>query len=466
MKVFMDDNFLLHTKTAQSLYHKHAKKMPIYDFHGHLSAEDIANDINFDNIGQVWLAGDHYKWRLMRTNGISEHFCTGNATDFEKFQKWTETVPKTIRNPLYHWTHLELRRYFNIEDLLNPTTCKKIYDHCSKLLKTPEYSVKNLLVMMNVKLICTTNDPIDSLESHKKIKNDGYKVKILPTFRPDQAMNVEDSVSFINYIQLLGKISGITIQDFFSLIDAIEVRHKYFHDNGCRIADHGVKHLYATHYSNQDIEKIFHKLLLKKKLSDIEISKFKSAFLYEVGRLNHKQGWVQQFHIGALRNVNTRLFNKLGRDVGCDTIGDYNIGNDMAKFLDRLDQSNELAKTVIYNLNPRDNELFASMIGNFQDGPCPGKIQFGPSWWFLDQIDGITKQINALSNLGLLYHFIGMTTDSRSFLSFPRHEYFRRILCNIIGNDVEKGLIPAEMNSLGDMIENICYNNAASYFKM
>ncbi|MHA1455340.1 MAG: glucuronate isomerase [Promethearchaeota archaeon] len=431
MKVFMDDNFLLHTKTAQSLYHEHAKKMPIYDFHGHLPVEDIANDINFDNLGQIWLAGDHYKWRLMRTNGISEHFCTGNATDFEKFQKWAETVPKTIRNPLYHWTHLELRRYFNIEDLLNPTTCKKIYDHCSKLLKTPEYSVKNLLVMMNVKLICTTNDPIDSLEFHKKIKNDGYKVKILPTFRPDQAMNVEDSASFMNYIHQLGEMSEVTIKNFSSLIDAIEVRHKYFHDNGCRIADHGVKHLYATHYSDQDIEKIFHKLLSKNELSTIEISKFKSAFLHEVGRLNHKRGWVQQFHIGALRNVNTRLFNKLGRDIGCDTIGDYNIGKEMAKFLDHLDHSDELA-----------------------------------SWWYLDQIEGITNQINSLSNLGLLYHFVGMTTDSRSFLSFPRHDYFRRILCNIIGNDVEKGLIPADMNLLGEMIENICYNNATNYFDM
>ena len=466
MKAFMDDNFLLHTKTAQYLYHEHAKIMPIYDFHSHLPVEDIANNINFDNIGQAWLAGDHYKWRLMRTNGIPEQFCTGNATDYEKFQKWAETVPKTIRNPLYHWTHLELRRYFNIEDLLNPTTCKTIYDHCSNLLKTPEYSIKNLVDGMNVKLICTTNDPIDSLEFHKKIKNDGYEVKILPTFRPDKAMNVEDNVSFMNYIHQLGEISEMTIENFSSLIEAIDIRHKYFHDNGCRIADHGVDQLYAKEYSDQDIEIIIHKILSNKELSDIEISKFKSAFLHEVGRLNHKRGWVQQFHIGALRNVNTRLYNKLGPDIGCDTIGDYNMSENMAKFLDHLDQSNELAKTVLYNLNPRDNELFASMIGNFQDGTFPGKIQFGPSWWFLDNIEGIKKQINSLSTLGLLYHFIGMTTDSRSFLSFPRHEYFRRILCNIVGNDIEKGEIPADMNLLGEMIENICYNNAANYFKM
>ncbi|MCJ7649589.1 MAG: glucuronate isomerase [Candidatus Lokiarchaeota archaeon] len=466
MKAFMDDNFLLHTKTAQYLYHEHAKIMPIYDFHSHLPVEDIANNINFDNIGQAWLAGDHYKWRLMRTNGIPEQFCTGNATDYEKFQKWAETVPKTIRNPLYHWTHLELQRYFNIEDLLNPTTCKTIYDHCSNLLKTPEYSIKNLVDGMNVKLICTTNDPIDSLEFHKKIKNDGYEVKILPTFRPDKAMNVEDNVSFMNYIHQLGEISEMTIENFSSLIEAIDIRHKYFHDNGCRIADHGVDQLHAKEYSDQDIEIIIHKILSNKELSDIEISKFKSAFLHEVGRLNHKRGWVQQFHIGALRNVNTRLYNKLGPDIGCDTIGDYNMSENMAKFLDHLDQSNELAKTVLYNLNPRDNELFASMIGNFQDGTFPGKIQFGPSWWFLDNIEGIKKQINSLSTLGLLYHFIGMTTDSRSFLSFPRHEYFRRILCNIVGNDIEKGEIPADMNLLGEMIENICYNNAANYFKM
>jgi len=466
MKAFMDDNFLLHTKTAQYLYHEHAKIMPIYDFHSHLPVEDIANNINFDNIGQVWLAGDHYKWRLMRANGITEHFCTGNATDYEKFQKWAETVPKTIRNPLYHWIHLELRRYFNIEDLLNPTTCKKIYDHCSNLLKTPEYSLQNLLVRMNVKLICTTNDPIDSLESHKKITDDGFKVKIFPTFRPDRAVNVEDNPRFIKYIDKLGEISNTPIESYSSLIDALEIRHKHFHDYGCRIADHGVDILHAKNYSEQDIEKIIQKILSNKGLSDIEISKFKSALLYEFGRLNHKRGWVQQFHIGALRNVNTRLYNKLGSDIGCDTIGDFNISKEMAKFLDHLDQSNELTKTVIYNLNPRDNEMFASMIGNFQDGTYPGKIQLGPSWWFLDQIEGITKQINSLSNLGLLSHFIGMTTDSRNFLSFPRHEYFRRILCNIIGNDVEKGEIPADMNLLGEMIENICYNNAANYFKM
>ena len=466
MKAFMDDNFLLHTKTAQYLYHEHAKIMPIYDFHSHLPVEDIANNINFNNIGQAWFAGDHYKWRLMRTNGIPEQFCTGNATDYEKFQKWAETVPKTIRNPLYHWTHLELQRYFNIEDLLNPTTCKTIYDHCSNLLKTPEFSIKNLLIMMNVKLICTTNDPIDSLEFHKKIKNDGYEVKILPTFRPDKAMNVEDNASFIKYIHQLSDISEITIENFSSLIEAIDIRHKYFHDNGCRIADHGVDQLHAKKYSDQDIEIIIHKLLSKNELSDKEISQFKSAFLYEIGRLNHKRGWVQQFHIGALRNINSRLFNKLGSDIGCDSIGDYNMSENMAKFLDHLDQSNELAKTVLYNLNPRDNELFASMIGNFQDGTFPGKIQFGPSWWFLDNIEGIKKQINSLSTLGLLYHFIGMTTDSRSFLSFPRHEYFRRILCNIVGNDIENGEIPADMNLLGEMIENICYNNAANYFKM
>lgn len=466
MEGFIDDNFLLQTKTAQTLYHDYAKKMPIYDFHGHLPVEDITNNINFDNISQVWLAGDHYKWRLMRANGISEKYCTGDAKDYEKFQKWAETVPKTIRNPLYHWTHLELQRYFNVKELLNSKTCEKIYNHCSHLLKTREYSTRNLIAMMNVKLICTTNDPIDSLEYHKKIKDEGYEVRIMPTFRPDNIMRVEDNAKFLEYIHKLSEISEITIEDFSSLIEAIENRHKYFHNNGCRISDNGINILHGINYSKNEIENIFGKLLLKKPISNSDKSKFESAFLHEVGILNHKRGWVQQFHIGALRNVNTRLYNKLGLDIGCDSIGDYSIGNDLALFLDHLDQSNELTKTIIYNLNPRDNELIASMIGNFQDGSFPGKIQFGPSWWFLDQIDGITNQINSLSNLGLLYHFIGMTTDSRSFLSFPRHEYFRRILCNIIGEDVKKGLIPNEINSLGKMVENICYNNAVNYFNM
>lgn len=466
MNRFLDENFLLQTETARKLYHEYAERMPIFDYHCHLPVKDIANDICFDNIGQAWLTGEHYKWRLMRNNGIAEKFCTGDATDYEKFEKWAETVPIAVRNPLYHWTHLELQRYFDISDLLSPKTCKNIYDHCSRLLQSPEFSVRNLLLKMNVKLICTTDDPIDSLDYHKKIKDDGFMVKVLPTFRPDKAMAVNNSVGYNNYISKLREISRIDIKNFTSLMEALEIRHKYFHDRGCRVADHGILSFYAESYTDVEIEKITSKVLSGKELSEMEISKFKSAFLYEIARLNHKRGWVQQFHVGALRNINTRLFNELGPDIGCDSIGDRNYGEKMARFLDRLDQSNELAKTILYNLNPRDNELIAAMIGNFQDGSFPGKMQFGPSWWFLDQIDGMTKQINTLSNLGLLGRFIGMTTDSRSFLSFPRHEYFRRLLCNLIGADVENGEIPSDMDLLGDVVENICYNNAVNYFKL
>ena len=457
MNRFLDENFLLQTEMARKLYHEYAERMPIFDYHCHLPVKDIANDICFDNLSQAWLEGDHYKWRLMRNNGIAEKCCTGDTTDYEKFEKWAETVPITIRNPLYHWTHLELQRYFNISDLLSPKTCKNIYDHCSKLLQSPE---------LNVKFLCTTDDPIDSLDYHKKIKDDGFKVKVLPTFRPDKAMAVNSSAGYNNYISKLNEISGIEIKNFTSLMEAIEIRHKHFHDRGCRVADHGILSFYAESYTDGEIEKITSKLLSSKDLSEVEINKFKSAFLYEIARLNHKRGWVQQFHVGALRNVNTRLFNELGSDIGCDSIGDRNYGEKLARFLDRLDQSQEFTKTILYNLNPRDNELIAAMIGNFQDGSFPGKMQFGPSWWFLDQIDGMTKQINTLSNLGLLGRFIGMTTDSRSFLSFPRHEYFRRILCNLIGADVENGEIPADMDLLGDVIENICYNNAVNYFKL
>lgn len=464
LKKFMGENFLLQTKTAEYLYHEHAKNMPIFDYHCHLPVEDIAKDICFNNLGQVWLAGDHYKWRLMRNNGITEKYCTGNASDYEKFEKWAETVPMTIRNPLYHWTHLELNRYFNITELLNPTTCKKIYDHCSALLKTPEFSVRNLLIKMNVNVICTTNDPIDSLEFHKRIKNDGFKIKVFPAFRPDKAMHINNKIEYKKYIHKLSDVANIEIEDFTSLMKAIDIRHNYFHTNGCRIADHGIEFFHIQNYTDGEIENIMVKALSEQKLTKTEISKFKSAFLYEVARLNHKCGWVQQFHVGAIRNTNTRMYNQLGSDIGCDSIGDFAHGENIAKFLDRLDQSNELTKTILYSINPRDNELFASIIGNFQDSSFPGKLQFGPAWWFLDQIDGMTKQLNTLSNMGLLSRFIGMTTDSRSFLSFPRHEYFRRILCNLIGIDVENGEIPSDMDLLGKIVENICYNNAIKYF--
>ncbi len=466
MKKFIDENFLLETATAKNIYHEFAEKMPIFDYHCHLPVKDLAEDVCYDNLGQAWLAGDHYKWRLMRSNGIPEKFCTGDATDFEKFEKWVETIPLAIRNPLYHWTHLELQRYFDIDTILNPKNCKDIYNKCSSLLQSPNYSVKNLLLKMNVKLVCTTDDPIDSLDHHKKLKEDKYKIKIVPTFRPDKAMAVGNINSYNTYISKLSEISGIEVKDFKSLIEALNVRHKFFHSMGCRIADHGIQTFWVDTYNDEEVEKITVKLLSGNELFPREASKFKSALLFEFAKLNFNRGWVQQFHIGPFRNSNTRLFNELGPDIGCDSIGDTPYGDKLVKFLDRLYQSGELTNTIFYNINPRDNELIASIIGSFQDDSYPGTLQFGPSWWFLDQIDGITKQINTISNFGLLGRFIGMTTDSRSFLSYPRHEYFRRILCNLIGSEVEKGEIPNDIELLGKTIENICYNNAVDYFKM
>jgi glucuronate isomerase len=410
------------------------------------------------------LYGDHYKWRAMRTNGVDEKYCTGNATDWEKFEKWAETVPYTLRNPLFHWTHLELKKFFGIEKVLNPSTAKEIWDECNAKLQTAEYSVRGIIRMANVHTICTTDDPIDSLEHHQKIKASGFEVAVLPAWRPDKAMAVENVKAYNDYLDNLSYTADKKIDSFLSLIGALNNRHQFFHDNGCRLSDHGLETAIAEDYTKDEIEKIFAKIRGGAELSQTEILKFKSAMLYEFGIMDHARGWSQQFHIGALRNNSTRLFNKLGADVGFDSIGDFEIAKPLSKLLDRLDMDNKLAKTILYNLNPRDNELMATMIGNFQDGSVPGKMQFGSGWWFLDQKDGMEKQINALSNLGLLSRFVGMLTDSRSFLSYTRHEYFRRTLCNILGNDVENGEIPNDMELLGQMVENICFNNAKGYF--
>lgn len=465
-KKFINDNFLLKTKTAKVLYHKHAKKMPIFDYHCHLPVKQIADDVNFQNLTQVWLYGDHYKWRAMRSNGVDERYCTGDATDYEKFLAWAKTVPYTIRNPLYHWTHLELARYFGIYDILNEESAKSIYDRASEMLRTKEFSVRNLLKKMNVKIVCTTDDPVDSLEHHIKIKKDNFEVKVLPTFRPDKGMAVESQSSFNEWVDKLEKASGVEIKDYNSYIEAIKERHDFFHQIGCRISDHGIETAYAEDYTEKEIKDIFKKIRSKKELEKEEILKFKSAMMIEFALMDHSKGWVQQLHFGALRNNNTRLFKKLGPDTGFDSIGDFEIARPLSKFLDKLDQENKLPKTILYNLNPRDNELMATMIGNFQDGTIPGKMQFGSGWWFLDQKDGMEKQMNALSNLGLLSRFIGMLTDSRSFLSYPRHEYFRRILCNLLGNDVENGEIPNDMKLLGSIVEDICFNNVMNYLRV
>jgi glucuronate isomerase len=460
----MDENFLLQTETARRLYHDHAANMPIYDYHCHLLPKEIAEDRRYDNLGEIWLGGDHYKWRAMRTSGVSEDYCTGGKSWREKFQKWAETVPQTIRNPLYHWTHLELQRYFGIDTVLNPQTAEEIFENATAQLRTPDFSARNLMRKMNVKLVCTTDDPADSLEYHKQVAAGGFEIKVLPTFRPDKAMNLSDSKAWKKYIQTLENVAGIEIKDFDSLIEAVDRRHEFFHSAGCRLSDHGVAAVPDAQTSSMELNIIFGKAAAGEAVSRAERDKFEAVFLYEVGKMNHARGWAQQFHVGVFRNNNSRLFQTLGPDTGFDSIADYRQGPGLIRLLDRLDSSNQLAKTILYNINPCDNELMATMIGNYQDGSFPGKMQFGSGWWFLDQKDGMEKQMNALSALGLLSRFIGMLTDSRSFLSYPRHEYFRRILCNLLGNDVENGEIPADMELLGTMVENICFNNARNYF--
>ena len=464
MKPFMDENFLLQTETAQKLYHAHAAKMPIFDYHCHINPKDIAEDRMFKSITEIWLAGDHYKWRAMRTNGIDEKYCTGDASDWEKFEKWAETVPQTLRNPLYHWTHLELKKFFGINDVLSPKNARQIFDDCNEKLNTPAYSCRNIIRMANVHTICTTDDPIDNLQYHLQIKASGFEVAVLPAWRPDKAMMVDDPVFFNNYINQLAAVAGITITSFLDLMTALDKRHQYFHENGCRLSDHGLDTAFAEDYSAKEIRAIFTKVRSGSKLAIEEILKFKSCMLYEFGLMDHSRGWTQQFHIGPLRNNNTRLFNKIGPDTGFDSIGDKLVAEPLSKLLNSLDTKDNLCKTILYNLNPADNELYATMIGNFQDGSVPGKMQWGSGWWFLDQKYGMEKQINTLSNLGLLSRFVGMLTDSRSFLSYTRHEYFRRTLCNILGNDVENGEIPNDMELLGQMVENICFNNAKNYF--
>lgn len=467
MKEFINENFLLQTETAQKLYHEHAKQQPIIDYHCHLNPEFIANDRKFANLGQIWLEGDHYKWRAMRTNGVDERYCTGKDTsDWEKFEKWAETVPYTMRNPLYHWTHLELKTAFGVTKLLNLQSAREIFDICTEKLHTPEYSARGLMKLYNVETVCTTDDPVDSLEYHIALKNEGFEVKVLPTWRPDKAMAVENPTEYRTYVEKLSDVSGINISNFADLISALRKRHDFFASVGCKLSDHGIEEFYAEPYTQQEIETIFNKVYGGTNLQLGEILKFKSAMLYEGALMDWEKGWTQQFHYGAIRNNNSRLFGKLGADTGFDSIGDFTVAKSMSRFLDQLDKSNQLAKTILYNLNPRDNDLITTMIGNFQDGSVAGKIQFGSGWWFLDQKTGMEAQLNSLSNLGLLSRFVGMLTDSRSFLSYPRHEYFRRILCNLIGNDVENGLLPAsEIDFLGKMVEDISYFNAKKYFE-
>lgn len=460
----MDEDFLLSNPTSVKLYQEFAREMPIIDYHNHLPPREIAENRRFDNITSVWLNGDHYKWRAMRTNGVDESFITGDQPDRDKFRKWAETVPYTLRNPLYHWTHLELKRYFGIDKILNGDTADEIYDQASEMLQQPSFHVRGLLEGMKVRVICTTDDPVDSLEYHRQIRNDGWKVKVFPAFRPDKAMNVDDVAAFNNYLGLLEKASDISISTYNDYIAALKKRHEFFAEQECRVTDHGLEEIYAEEYTSTEIAGIFAKIRSGGALTPVEIRKFKSAMLVIFAEWDWEKGFVQQYHLGALRNNNTRMMRKLGPDTGWDSIGDFSQARALARFLDRLDSNNTLTKTVIYNLNPADNELFATMTGNFNDGSVAGKVQWGSSWWFLDQKDGITDQLNVLSNMGLLSRFIGMLTDSRSFLSFPRHEYFRRILCDLFGKEIEAGEMPDDINWVGKLIQDICYHNAAEYF--
>ena len=461
----MDSNFLLQSETAQRLFHEQAESLPIIDYHCHLNPKEVAEDHRFSSITELWLGGDHYKWRAMRSNGVEEKYITGDASDWKKFQKWAETMPYCMRNPLYHWTHLELRTAFGINKLLNADTAKEIFEECNEKLKQPEFSARGLMRRYKVEVVCTTDDPADTLEYHIATRYSDFETKMLPTWRPDKAMAVDNPIAFRNYIEKLSETANQDIKTYTDLLDALQRRHDFFNSVGCRLSDHGVNEFYADNFTETEVSRIFLKVMDGKLPTAEEVGKFRSALLLEGGRMDARAGWTQQFHYGPMRNNNTRMFRQLGPDTGYDSIGTVSTSQNMARFLDRLDSEGQLAKTILYCINPADNEMIATMIGNFQESPTPGKLQFGSGWWFNDQLDGMKRQMNALSVLGLLSRFVGMLTDSRSFLSYPRHEYFRRLLCNMIGQDVEDGLLPAEeMPFIEQMVRDISYYNAKRYF--
>ena len=465
MASFINEDFLLYSDATKRLYHDYAEPMPIFDYHCHLPVQDIREDTRFANLTRIWLNGDHYKWRAMRANGVDERYITGDASDLEKFTAWAQTVPKILRNPLYHWTHLELKRHFGIDQLLDEHSAENIYHTCSEMLQSEGLSVRGVLKKMNVRVICTTDDPTDDLQHHLTIAQDtSFDVRVVPAFRPDAALTVDQPQMFNAWIKRLEAASNMAVDRYSRFLEALEQRHAFFHSNGCRISDHGLEQPYAEAFTTHEIERIFDDARQSRAIDRKDALKFKSALLVELAEMDAGRNWTQQFHFGALRNVNSKAFKTLGPDTGYDTIGDFEMAKPLARFLDRLNERNKLAKTILYILNPRDNDMIAAMCGNFQDGTVPGKIQFGSAWWFNDQKDGITQQLNALSNMGLLSRFVGMLTDSRSFLSYPRHEYFRRILSNLLGEDILKGELPEDFDLIGKMVQDICYHNAAGYF--
>ncbi|MEZ4811154.1 MAG: glucuronate isomerase [Allomuricauda sp.] len=463
---FITEDFLLETDEAKRLFHDHAAHLPIIDYHSHLSPKELATDHNFENISEAWLRYDHYKWRAMRTMGIQEQYITGDAPDVEKFQKWAEIAPYTIRNPLYHWTQLELKRYFEIDSLLSKNNADTIYKTTTEQLQSSSHSALGLLAMMNVDVVCTTDDPTDNLEHHRKLRAMGTKVQMHPTFRPDKVYAIDNPEEYRNYLEKLGNSSGKSINTYADLLDALEDRISFFHDNGCRIADHGLEFLSFFESSPHDVEALFSTILEGRIPSPDEVRYFQYHTLSHLCHMYHQKGWVQQFHLGALRNTNKQMYHKLGPDAGFDSIGDFPQAQGLAKFLGSLDGSNQLAKTILYNLNPAWNEVFATMAGNFNSEGVKGKIQFGSGWWYNDQLNGMERQLNTLSNMGLLSCFVGMLTDSRSLLSFPRHEYFRRLLCNMLGTEIKKGLLPYDLDHIGSIVKDICYFNAKNYFDL
>ena len=464
MSPFIHDDVLLHNEFGKILYHQHAKKMPIIDYHCHLDPKEIYEDKKFRNIVDVWLSGDHYKWRLMRANGVTEDYITGDKPDFAKFEKWAEVVAILLGNPLYHWTHFELKRYFGIDELLSPETAKAIYDKVNE--KLAKLSARKLIEQSGIEVICTTDDPTDDLKWHSLLARDTkMKTRVFPAFRPDKALNIE-LTGYLNWVHTLALVVGYPIENLKTFEQALFDRVKYFHELGCRLSDHALDFVNFEKAEAEEVGMIFERALRKESLSRSEIRKYKGYVLGFLGRLYHQYGWVQQYHIGALRNISTRMYERLGPDTGYDAINDSPFALPLSELLDSLDRTGELPKTILYTLNPRDFEVAITLMQTFQGDGIPGKIQFGSPWWFLDTIDGMRKQLKALGNNGLLARFIGMLTDSRSFLSYPRHEYFRRVLCNLIGEEVAQGYFPADEQLLGKMVEDICYNNAKQYFNL
>lgn len=463
--IFPSAHFLLETPLARALYHDVAENLPIVDYHNHLPPRDIAEDRRFDNLTQIWLAGDHYKWRAMRALGVPERFITGDASDWEKFERWAACVPFTARNPLYHWTHMELREPFGIDLMLNEKTAARVWKAANTKLAQREFSARGLLKRARVEIICTTDDPIDDLRWHRAFAKTRAPFRMLPTFRPDAAFWIDQPAAWNTWLDRLAAAAGKQVSDWSSLLDALRARCDFFHAHGCRLADHGLEQMYAEDCPPDRADALFRRARGGERLGVADTRAFRSALLFELGLIYAERNWTQQFHIGALRDVNTRMRRALGRDAGFDVIGDFEQARPLARALDRWDAEGKLARTILYNLNPRDNEVFAAMCGAFQDGRTPGKIQFGSAWWFLDQLDGMTKQIEALSNLGLLSQFIGMLTDSRSFLSFSRHVYFRRLLCNLLATDVARGRLPRDRALLDRLVRDICHDNAARYFE-